>query len=98
MKNFRVLVVVLLLGLAMPFLIHYRAWASGSSLRTQDPPAATKTVAGNAQSANQPPSLPESVPIDLPNANSSLPLLSVIGFGILVGGVLSALRTRQVRK
>ena len=97
MKNFRILVVVLLLGLATPFLIHYRAWASGSSPRTQDPPRATKTVAGNAQSANLP-SLPESVAIDLPNANSSLPLLSVIGFGILVGGVLSALKTRHVHK
>ena len=30
----------------------------------------------------------------LPDARSSLPLLSVIGFGILVGGVISALRTR----
>jgi hypothetical protein len=35
---------------------------------------------------------------DLPNANSSLPLLSVIGFGILVGGVISALRTRPSHK
>ena len=97
MKNFRILVVVLLLGLAMPFLIHYRAWASGSSPGAQDPPRTTRTVAGNAQAANLP-SLPESVPIDLPTANSSLPLLSVIGFGILVGGVLSALRTRRVHK
>jgi len=30
----------------------------------------------------------------LPAASSALPLLSVIGFGALVGGVLSALRTR----
>jgi len=30
----------------------------------------------------------------LPDARSSLPLLSVIGFGILIGGVISALRTR----
>jgi hypothetical protein len=35
---------------------------------------------------------------DLPNGNSSLPLLSVIGFGILVGGVISALRTRPAHK
>jgi hypothetical protein len=35
---------------------------------------------------------------DLPDGNGSLPLLSVIGFGILVGGVISALRTRQVHK
>jgi hypothetical protein len=30
----------------------------------------------------------------LPGASSALPLLSVIGFGALVGGVISALRTR----
>ncbi|HEX6467134.1 MAG TPA: hypothetical protein VFZ99_07510 [Terriglobales bacterium] len=30
----------------------------------------------------------------LPEARSSLPLLSVIGFGILIGGLISALRTR----
>ncbi len=30
----------------------------------------------------------------LPDARSSLPLLSVIGFGVLIGGLISALRTR----
>jgi hypothetical protein len=32
---------------------------------------------------------------DLPKANSPLPLLSVIGFGILVGGIVSAMKTRS---
>lgn len=31
----------------------------------------------------------------LPKANSPLPLLSVIGFGILVGGIVSAMKTRS---
>ena len=31
---------------------------------------------------------------DLPSASSALPLLSVIGFGALLGGIASALRTR----
>lgn len=31
----------------------------------------------------------------LPKAGSTLPLLSVIGMGVLVGGIASALRTRQ---
>lgn len=31
---------------------------------------------------------------DLPSAGSGLPLLSVIGFGVLVGGIASALKTR----
>ena len=30
----------------------------------------------------------------LPSASSALPLLSVVGFGALVGGIISALRTR----
>jgi hypothetical protein len=33
-------------------------------------------------------------PPDLASASSTLPLLSIIGFGVLVGGVASALRTR----
>jgi hypothetical protein len=45
----------------------------------------------------QPP-LPPPPSTDLPASNSSLPLLSVIGFGILVGGVISALRTRPAHK
>jgi hypothetical protein len=45
------------------------------------------------------PSLPMMPPMtDLPYGNGSLPLLSVIGFGILVGGVISALRTRPAHK
>ncbi len=31
----------------------------------------------------------------LPNSGSSLPLLSVIGMGVLIGGIASALRTRH---
>lgn len=30
----------------------------------------------------------------LPPASSSLPILSIVGFGVLVGGVISAMRTR----
>jgi hypothetical protein len=30
----------------------------------------------------------------LPHARTTLPLLSVIGFGVLVGGIVSAMRTR----
>jgi hypothetical protein len=33
----------------------------------------------------------------LPEGGSELPLLSVIGLGILSGGILSALRTRPAR-
>ena len=44
------------------------------------------------------PPLPQPLTNDLPNGNGSLPLLSIIGFGILVGGVISALRTRPAHK
>jgi hypothetical protein len=57
-------------------------------------------IAANAtgsQSSNFPP-LPQPIANDLPNGNGSLPLLSIIGFGILVGGVISALRTRPAHK
>jgi len=63
------------------------------------------TVAGNAAAANATqaqneilPPLRQPLVKDLPNGNGSLPLLSIIGFGILVGGVISALRTRPAHK
>jgi hypothetical protein len=42
-------------------------------------------------------SQPEPAPADrnsLPEAGGALPLLSVIGFGVLLGGIASALKTR----
>lgn len=58
--------------------------------------AATANATG-PQSSTLPP-LPRPLANDLPNSNGSLPLLSIIGFGILVGGVISALRTRPAHK
>ena len=60
-------------------------------------PNGTQSAAQNPntqgqQQGNQPVA-PKGVAM-LPDARSSLPPLSVIGFGILVGGVISALRTR----
>ncbi len=37
----------------------------------------------------------EDVDSDLPPASSPLPLISIIGFGILVGGIISAMKTRS---
>jgi hypothetical protein len=60
--------------------------------------AGPATGAGiTSESSAAPPSMPPQSS-DLPSGGSSLPLLSVIGFGILVGGVISALRTRPVHK
>lgn len=60
-------------------------------------PAANGATTGTGQILNLP-VLPQTPLGDLPNGNSSLPLLSIIGFGILVGGVISALRTRPAHK
>ncbi len=59
------------------------------------PTNATQPPAGSAQSTGAP--TPKEIAM-LPDARSSLPLLSVIGFGILVGGVISALRTRPANR
>ncbi|HKT23476.1 MAG TPA: hypothetical protein VJR04_02670 [Terriglobales bacterium] len=59
--------------------------------------SAATTNATGAPSSSLPP-LPQPLANDLPNGNGSLPLLSIIGFGILVGGVISALRTRPAHK
>ena len=59
---------------------------------TVNPPTGA-TPAGPGMSSGLPP-LPG--PGQFPD--SSLPLLSVIGFGILVGGVISAMRTRSAHR
>jgi len=60
-------------------------------------PAIGGALSGPGQAFNLP-VLPQNPLSDLPSGNSSLPLLSIIGFGILVGGVISALRTRPAHK
>ena len=60
-------------------------------------PSGDSKALGPGAALIQPP-LPAPPSTDLPAGNSSLPLLSVIGFGILVGGVISALRTRPAHK
>lgn len=107
MKDFRILVIVVLLALAAPFIVHHRGWAITGQFEH------AHTIASNAQSSalgnpspapNQShtqssvPPVPAPPASDLPSGSSSLPLLSVIGFGILVGGVISALRTRSAHK
>jgi LPXTG-motif cell wall-anchored protein len=54
----------------------------------QAPPGNSTTVASTTQNTT---SQSEN---NLPATGSSLPLLSVIGFGVLVGGIASALKTR----
>src|SRR5690348_1724562 len=107
MKNIRILVVLLLLAIAAPLAIHYRAWSLDSPVAK--PAAAIPPMQPSTQSASTG-EVRETLPqpleaktlnydlpgayFDLPGASSSLPLLSVIGFGVFLGGLISALRTR----
>jgi len=51
------------------------------------------TTASDAHSVN-PQNAPQPDKNNLPSTSSALPLISVIGFGVLVGGIASALKTR----
>jgi hypothetical protein len=52
------------------------------------------TPAPQAKATIAPGVTAESHEDSLPPASSSLPILSIVGFGVLVGGVISAMRTR----
>lgn len=56
-----------------------------SSTTAASKPAASAKNPGNTTSDDDQP---------LPGSSSSLPLLAVIGFGVLAGGITSAMRTR----
>jgi hypothetical protein len=62
-------------------MVSVPGWGSQSQQKQSKPPA--RTEAGQNQ--------------QLPEGGSELPLLSVIGMGILSGGILSAMRTRPAR-
>jgi hypothetical protein len=116
MKNLRTFVILILLAIATPIAIHYRAWSLGLPVATHTAiPSSAENLATSASRANarevqsatriEPPGPSEAPNSDLANssfnlpaASSSLPLLSVIGFGVFVGGLISALRTRPAHK
>jgi|SRR5215813_6893134 len=114
MKYVRVWVILILLAIAAPIAIHYRGWSLGVPMVRQSVAvSATDTSAqpaennSDTQFGTPPEAIAHSQPsnsevasssFDLPGASSSLPLLSVIGFGIFVGGLISALRTRPAHK
>jgi len=114
MKNVRIWVILILLAIATPIAIHYGAWSLGvPAVRQSAAVSRTGNSAQSAeknpdtQSGTRPEAAAHSQPsnsevsnssFDLPGASSSLPLLSVIGFGIFLGGLISALRTRPAHK
>jgi hypothetical protein len=62
-----------------------------NGLRKQYP---HQTIAGAAPAAPIPPELRNDGDINLPMAGSPLPVLSLIGFGLLIGGAAQAMRKR----
>ncbi|MGZ4815959.1 MAG: hypothetical protein ACXVZV_11155 [Terriglobales bacterium] len=72
-------------------VVHFKTFTPGATQRSQTtgalvPPAIIK--------AELP--IPSTNPTDeLPSAGGELPLLSMVGFGVLVGGIISAMRTRK---
>jgi len=61
-----------------------------ASPQSSSAPSGAQTGAENANARN-PVAQTDS---NLPGTSSALPLISVIGFGVLVGGIASALKTR----
>jgi hypothetical protein len=66
-----------------------------ASQRTDKPKADNRNLQLGGYNFQKPNPTKETADAGLPKANSPLPLLSVIGFGILVGGIVSAMKTRS---
>jgi len=109
MKNLR-LFVLLLLSIAAPLATRYRAWSLGAPVAKPAAAVEARPSSRLPQAPELGPATPQpkevstfnsdvsAVYLDLPAASSSLPLLSVIGFGVFIGGLISALRTRPAHK
>jgi hypothetical protein len=58
-------------------------------------PPATRTIAGTPPSAPIPPELRKEGDVNLPMAGSPLPWISLVGFGLLIGGATQTMRSRR---
>ncbi len=67
--------------------------AQPTSAPATPPPGGAQRVPANAAQVRQASFSPQGSD-NLPGSGSALPLLSVIGFGVLLGGIASALKTR----
>lgn len=68
---------------------------SPASQGTGQPKADNRDLQLGGYNFQKPDPTKDTADADLPKANSPLPLISVIGFGILVGGIVSAMKTRS---
>ncbi|HVJ05065.1 MAG TPA: hypothetical protein VM578_05300 [Candidatus Saccharimonadales bacterium] len=79
--------------------VQFKVPAVSSPARTDGPRGAkrqnsSRTIAGVSPAAPIPPELRNDGDLNLPLAGSPLPLLSIIGFGLLIGGAAHAMRSR----
>ncbi len=79
--------------------VQFRIPAANTPARTDGPrgakrQTANRTIAGSAPAAPIPPELRNDGDMNLPLAGSPLPLLSIIGFGLLIGGAAHTMRSR----
>lgn len=85
-------------------VVHFTTFLPGAD-GNKAAPGTSASPNGNAKQPSHPTALlqPQPPPAgvtlasrkDLPNAGGELPLLSMVGFGVLVGGVISAIRSRK---
>lgn len=74
--------------------VHFKTFTPGTTNDNQRPQTTGSLIPPPIVKANMP--IPATNPADqLPSAGGELPLLSMVGFGVLVGGVISAMRTRK---
>jgi len=77
------------------FVVAPQDGAPAASQGATSPHAGKRDLQLGGYNFQKPDPAQDSADTDLPKANSPLPLLSVIGFGILVGGIVSAMKTRS---
>ncbi len=77
--------------------VQFKVPAASTPARTDGPRGAkrqSRTIAGASPAAPIPPELRNDGDLNLPLAGSPLPLLSIIGFGLLIGGAAHTMRSR----
>jgi hypothetical protein len=80
---------------ALPPVDAQASTISGAPLPAPASPTASSSLSGAAPAAPIPPELGAEGDPDVPVKGSHLVLVSLIGFGLLIGGIVPAMRTRK---
>lgn len=76
-------------------IVHFKTYTPGAENPGRGGTAAPQSSLGVVPPAVVKAKLPLPSKAELPNAGSELPLLSLVGFGVLFGGAISAIRGRK---